>query len=190
MIKLNLSDFNWSAWRFFVLGLILGAAFAAKFIYGWFSVFLHEMRHALLSNAVGNKWKDLVVQSKSGHFEYAYTKKTARFNAFVALAPYWLPVFTIVGGGVSLAAAYNLQNLLIVLIAFFYGIDLVLNFRDISPIQTDITQIKGGYGVGLFYIIFVNLFIFSLIAAWVSSGWVGLKFMVLELWNAFYSSIT
>jgi hypothetical protein len=181
-------DIRWTEWRFFFAGMLLGGMVAHKFITGWVSVFLHELRHALLSNLVGNKWKGLVIKGESGHFEYAYSKKTARFNAFVALAPYWLPMFLILGGAVSVAAAFKYPAVLLVLIGIFYAIDLVLNFRDISPIQSDITEIKGGYGVGLTYIFIVNLFIFTLVAAWVSAGFDGVKYLFIALWRIFLSA--
>lgn len=185
LFKLFIRAADWTEWRFFLLGIVLGSLFAQRFIKGWVSVFLHELRHAILSNLVGNKWKGLEVKDQSGHFEYAYTAKTARFNAFVALAPYWLPLFTVVGGGASVAVAFKYRVALLIAVAFFYGIDLVLNFRDISPVQSDITEIKGGYGIGLFYIVIVNTFLFTIMAAWVTDGVPGLKFLVLEIWRMF-----
>lgn len=184
LARLNLAAFHWRQWLLFLIGTTLGAIFAAAFIKGKFSVFLHELRHAVLSNLVGNKWKSLVVGERSGHFEYAYSEKTARYNAFVALAPYWVPLFLIVGGGTSALVLQDKQSFhLTMLLSFFYGIDATLNLRDISPHQSDFTGIMGGFKFGLAYVIIVNIFIFTTLAAWISERWQGLKFLAVEPWN-------
>ena len=65
------------------------------------------------------------------------------------------------------------------LVGLCYGVDTILNIRDISPIQTDINQIRGGYGIGLLYIFAWNLITAALLAAWVFQGGAGIL-MLLE----------
>ena len=188
LIKLNLQSFSWQPWALFSGGLISGIFIAKLFIRGKLYVFLHELSHAIISNLVGNKWRALVVKKNTGHFEYAYSKETAKYNAFVALAPYWLPLLSLSLGGVAALLLYINKNyfMLPFVVAVFYGMDLSMNARDVSPVQSDITNIRGGYYIGLGYIVVVNLFIFTLFAAWVSAGFDGLKYLFLELWSLFY----
>lgn len=177
-------------WLPCLIAALIGAFLASRLIKGRLSVFIHEMKHALISNLVGNKWKGLVVGSSSGHFEYAYSEKTSRFNAFVSLAPYILPVLTVTGGAVSYVLTLQYPPLLPRMVSLFYGADLVLNLRDISPMQSDITDIRGGYKMGLAYIFAVNLFIFTIFLAWISGGQEGIKYLFLELPRQFHSVVT
>ena len=170
-------------WLYFAGGCLLGCGLAVLFITGHYSVFLHELRHSILSNLVGNKAKSMKVRKSSGHFEYQYTKATAEYNAFISLAPYFLPVFTVAGLIIGFATCYSNHKLVVLIAATGYGIDLVLNMRDISPYQTDLSLISGGYRIGLAYVIAINLTLFSIFAAWISQGPVGLKYLVYGLWR-------
>ncbi|RIL08801.1 MAG: hypothetical protein DCC75_08010, partial [Proteobacteria bacterium] len=70
---------------------------AAKFIFrGHWAVFLHELKHSIVSNLAGNRAKGMKIRRSHGHFEYAYSERTAAYNAFIHLAPYFLPLFTVV----------------------------------------------------------------------------------------------
>jgi hypothetical protein len=170
-------------WAYFAAAAALGCAVSHFLIRDRFSVFLHELRHSIMSNIVGNKAKGMSFHKQTGKFEYEYTKSTAHMNAFIALAPYFLPVFTFIGLLVGYLLFRQHQPYLIVLAGLGYGMDLVLNFRDISDVQTDITEINGGYRVGLMYIFAANLFIFGYLAAWVCLGTDGLKHLVLGLYS-------
>jgi hypothetical protein len=66
-----------------------------------------------------------------------------------------------------------------IIVGVGYGIDILLNMRDISPIQTDISLIRGGYTMGLAYIAAWNLLIAGLVFAWAFHGIKGLS-MLLE----------
>lgn len=155
----------------FLLTTSLGYLIVPYIVKGHLSVFIHETKHSLLSGLVGNKPKAMRVRSNSGEFKYEYTKETARYNALIALAPYILPLFTLLFMGFSysfVSTAISLAHVAIT--GLGYGADLKLNLRDISTHQTDITDIRGGYRVGIAYITAANLWIATLLAAWTLGG--------------------
>lgn len=169
----------------FIISIVFGAVLTQGMIRGHFSVLLHEFKHSLISNLVGNKRKGMRIDERSGHFEYAYTKKTAHFNAFISLAPYIVPIFTFVAVLMAFATCSNDPVLAAVVIGLGYGADLLLNARDISPVQTDITLIRGGYGIGLLYIAAWNLIIASVVLAWAFQGPAGIVELFATISKAF-----
>jgi hypothetical protein len=157
----------------FLGSCIFGALLAQSMIRGHLSVLIHEFKHALISNLVGNKNKKMRVDKNSGHLVYSYTKKTAHFNAFISLAPYIVPITTFLAVLLSVAVAPGDTLMAVIIVGLGYGADLLLNARDISPIQTDISHIRGGYSVGLLYILAWNLMTASLVLAWAFQGAAG-----------------
>lgn len=143
-------------------------------IKGRISVFIHEFKHSLISNFAGNRAKGMKIGSNSGHFTYEFSKDTAHFNAFIALAPYWVPLFTVPAIGLGYAFWRQDHIILVFLAGLGFGADLLLNTRDISPVQTDLTNLRGGYQVGLIYALAMNVTITSLLLAWVVQGPAGL----------------
>ncbi len=170
-----LTEQSFFRWRLFIVGAIVGAACARYFIRGRISVFLHELKHSVLSNLAGNRAKGMRIDEESGHFEYSYTKRTAHMNALIALAPYFLPVLFFPFLGVSYALAWNYPGIVLICSGLGYGADLILNFKDASPHQSDFYNIRGGYKIGFAYVIGMNCALFTFIAAWVSAGqtWLG-----------------
>jgi len=171
---------RWSAFlAFFVLGL-LGTR---RIFSNRLCVFIHELKHSIISNLAGNRAKKLKFEDQTGSFTYEYTKRTAAYNAFIALAPYWVPLFSVVG--IPIAAFGIPQYPLIVLgiAGLLFGADWYLNMRDFSPHQTDITGIRGGYAIGALYILAMNITLSSIVAAWVSRDVAGLLALVQTLWE-------
>jgi len=150
---------------------------------GKYNVLVHEFKHWLVSGLVGNRFKSLKVGEQSGHFSYSYSRRTAAYNAFIAVAPYCIPLFTFVFLLVSLAGWRHDRNTVALLIGIGYGADIVMNLRDISPRQTDLTYIRGGFWVGLTYVAAANLSFSSLLLAWILQGWNGLKLVLIALWQ-------
>jgi Peptidase M50B-like len=165
----------------FCVAVLIGAALGQIFIRGHLSVLIHEFKHSLISNLVGNRHRGLKIGRHSGHYTYAYSKRTAHYNAFISLAPYITPVFTFVAVLVSLIFLREDRQFAAAVVGFGYGVDLILNMRDISPIQTDISLIKGGYGVGLLYIAAWNLLTFAMLLAWVFQGTHGLLLLLEDI---------
>lgn len=170
-------------WGQFALAMFGGAWLAGTYINGKNSVALHELKHSILSGFVGNKAKGIIVKKKTGLFSYEYTQKTKHFNTFIALAPYWFPLFTILALGASLAAFWGEHQRICILVGLAFGADALLNIRDISPIQTDITTIRGGYNIGLLYIVLMNFVIISTLLAYVAHGSFGFAYIFDELYT-------
>ena len=142
---------------------------------------IHEFKHSVISNLVGNRHRGLKIGRNSGHYSYAYSKRTAHYNAFISLAPYITPVFTFVAVLVSLIFYRDERQIAAAIVGFGYGVDILLNMRDISPIQTDISLIRGGYGMGLLYIAAWNLLTIGVLLAWVFQGPHGLLLLLEDI---------
>ena len=161
-------------------GLVVGLAIGHFAIRGRISVFLHELKHAVFSHFVGNRDKGISLRSESGHFEYAYSKATAHMNVFIALAPYWLPLVTVPVA--LLALCFSPSPLLAVaIVGIAYGTDCLTGLRDASPHQSDLTIVRGGFPVSIAYLFFSHLLMFTIVAAWASSGVSGLKLLLAGL---------
>jgi len=169
----------------FILAAILGMMVAHGCIRDHISVLIHEFKHSLISNLAGNKYKGMKIDRNSGHMEYAYTKRTAHYNAFISLAPYIVPIFTTIFSLIALSTSRHDPTMMVLIVGFGYGIDLLLNMRDISPIQTDISLIRGGYHVGLLYILAWNLVIAALALAWAFQGIAGIGLLFKTVCEAF-----
>ena len=183
---------NWTV-VIFGASFLVGMLIAHRFIRDHLSVLIHEWKHSIVSNLVGNRNNKMEVHRNSGSLQYEYTKKTAHYNAFIALAPYILPVFTFLGSILALALGSAGSHRTVMIIGISYGIDLLMNARDVSPVQTDITLIRGGYGVGVTYICVWNLLTLSLALAWAFNGAQGISelfFTQFWLFVDIYSGIT
>lgn len=165
----------------FIISGLIGAALAQMFIRGHLSVLIHEFKHSVVSNLVGNRHRGLRIGEHSGHYQYAYSKRTAHYNAFISLAPYIVPVFTFISVIIALIFCREDRATAAIVVGIGYGMDILLNMRDISPIQTDISLIRGGYGVGLLYIAGWNLLTAGLIFAWAFQGVHGLTLLLEDI---------
>ncbi|MCB0317447.1 MAG: hypothetical protein KDD56_01735 [Bdellovibrionales bacterium] len=168
-------------WISFLITFFAGIAIAHYFIQGHWSVFFHEFKHSLISGFAGNKAKGWNIKEQSGHFEYAYTKSTAAYNAFISLAPYWVPLFSLPVTAISWIFLRDLHYLLTAVLGICYGMDFLMNIRDISPHQSDFTETRGGFNVSIIYVIAMNLTIFSYYAAFISQGISGFKLITFKL---------
>ena len=165
----------------FIISALVGAALAQMFIRGRLSVLIHEFKHSVVSNLVGNRHRGLRIGVDSGHYQYAYSKRTAHYNAFISLAPYIVPVFTFISVIIALIFCREDRAAAAIVVGIGYGIDILLNMRDISPIQTDISLIRGGYGIGLLYIAAWNLLTAGLVFAWAFQGVHGLTLLLEDI---------
>lgn len=176
------SQDNAGAFSNFASAALAGAAAAHFLIRGRLSVFIHEAKHALLSNAHGNKGISMEVKKDSGRYKYKFPKSNREANAFISLAPYFLPVFTLL----SLVPAFLMNTdhgVKSAVLGLGFGLDLMLNLRDISRAQTDLTSITGGYLVAVFYVLMFNALSASYLTAWVLGGGFGLSFLFYGLWE-------
>lgn len=166
---------------YWLAGVILGLVCSRAFIRGQIGVLLHENKHAIVSNLVGNKWKRMKVDNNAGEFEYKYSKQSAPYNAFIALAPYYLPIFTLLSILTGYATIPSEHKYLALLIGVGSGLDGEQNTRDISPHQTDFSNLLGGYKVGLLYVFAMNLTITTFLLAWVGQQWQGIQTLLINL---------
>lgn len=168
---------NLSYW---LAGAIIGLVCAKAFIRGHFGILLHEFKHAIVSNLVGNTWKRMKVQGNSGEFEYKYSKQSAAYNAFIALAPYYLPVFTVLSILIAFATTPSEHQSMALIIGIGFGIDGEQNTRDISAHQTDFSNLVGGYHVGVLYVFAMNLTIITFLLAWIGQKWQGIETLLIS----------
>jgi hypothetical protein len=171
-------------WGLFLAGAVLGVGIASAYIKSYFAVFIHEWKHAILSGLVGNKPKGIRVRADSGHFQYAYYKHTEHMNALIAIAPYFLPLFTTIFFALSYPFTYPDSIKALFFVGFGYGADLSLGLRDVKPWQTDLTEIKGGYRVAVYYVVAINLVLFSYLAAWITAREEGIPFLLFGMLRA------
>jgi hypothetical protein len=170
-----------------VVGAVIGGLITHLFLRKHLSVLLHEWKHSVVSNLVGNKRKRMRIDEHSGFFEYSYTKETAHFNFLIALAPYIIPVFTLVAALTIFAVQPDAHWKSVALLGVGYGADVLMNLRDISPIQTDISLIRGGYWFGVSYIAAWNVTILALVIAWCAAGGSGLSLLLQDLSSLFFA---
>lgn len=167
---------------FFVSGW-LGVIFSTKLIRGSWAVFIHELKHSVLSSLAGNRARQMEVKQSSGAFAYEYTKETAAYNAFISLAPYILPIFTCLALGLGSIFLHQIHPLMVCLVGFAAGIDTQMVARDLGPHQSDLYQVRGGYALGLSYVLLMNLAQLSFLAAWIAKGIAGLQALALSWWH-------
>ncbi len=178
-----LDGYAWTRASRFVAGGILGLWFAHQFIRGHLSVLLHEYKHAIVSGLVGNKWKGMKIKRDHGHFKYAYSKDTASYNAFISLAPYYTPLFLTPALILGLIFEGTNADIALFIVGVGYGLDFLLNMRDISPIQTDFSDLTGGFKVGVLYVAAMNLCITTTLLSWIFQGSAGIKLLGYGLWS-------
>lgn len=185
-IRSVFSLITWEAswnWLKFGIAAVIGAGLAFFAARGELQVFIHEIKHSIISNLAGNRAKSLRVRGRSGHFEYEYTDETAHNNALIALAPYFFPLFTIVAAPAA-ALIFRGQPLPWLIIAgTAYGADLYLGLREVHPHQTDMLEIRGGYAVALLYVALINIFILTVMLAWAAFPHSGLLEIFFGWWE-------
>jgi len=162
----------------FAATLFVGFAIGAVCIRNHLAIFIHELKHAIVANLAGNKARGWRIRRNHGHFEYSFTKETAAWNAFISLAPYWFPLFTIPALMVAAAGWHGNHLIMVACAGLAFGADCSLNFRDVAPHQTDFTNLRGGFTVGVAYTAVMNLTLGTILIAWVLGGREGLVLLL------------
>jgi hypothetical protein len=164
---------------YFCGGGFVGAIMASISLRGRSYVFLHEFKHWIAAGLAGASYKKLVVGPGSGHFEFSY--RDPQYNAFIALAPYYLPLFTFLALLIGTALWRDDHAAFVVAAGVGFGIDGGLNFRDVSPHQTDFSRLIGGYWAGMVYVLAFNLAVLTTLLGYVFQGIYGIKTLVYGL---------
>jgi hypothetical protein len=145
---------------------------------------IHELKHAALVILTGNILKEISVRSNGGHVTYQTYKSRLHLEPFVAMAPYFFPLFSL---PVFIAALF-LERLyptaLLYSLGFFYGIDLATGYMEISSHQSDLRRIYGGFLATRLFLLVVHLLYFASIAYWTLSGITGIVVVIDNLSTA------
>lgn len=172
-----------------LFGLIPGIFIGYYLIKGKYSVLIHEFKHSIVSSLAGNKWRGMKVDEASGSFTYAYSKRSAPFNAFISLAPYWFPLALILATLVGLTFWRHDHLALLTALGVGIGADIVMNARDALPYQTDFQVIRGGYIIGIWYVLAMNLALYSSISIWAIADTQGLIHILQKLAQLVYATL-
>jgi len=173
----------------FGFGALGGAVAARLLIRGHTAVFVHEFKHSVVANLVGNKATGWRIRKRSGHFQYEFTEKTAGYNAFISIAPYWLPPITIAAGGIALAGWHQDLTTAAAIIGLGWGADTELNIRDIGPHQTDFSDLRGGFPAGLAYLVALNILVLTIALSVACWGLSGFTLIAKSAWAALYAML-
>ncbi len=160
-------------------GSLIGLIFAKPLSKGRIYVFIHEVKHAVVSSIAGNKWKKMKVGPETGSFEYTYYKHTAHLNAFISLAPYWFPLISIPTWILALINSdiFYFKGV----VGFVLGLDLYMGLKDMGPHQTDLSSIRGGVKVAKLYIVLMNALVTALVFIGGTAGVAGFRDVFLSL---------
>ncbi len=178
-----LAEVSYSRILQFLVCVLVGGLSAQLLIRGHFSVFFHELKHAVVSILAGNPATGLRISRDSGHFKYTYSEETKSYNAFISLAPYCLPLFTLPLLGLGCILFWGDSDKIVLLVGLGYGADLVMGLRDISPRQSDFSSLRGGIGLGLLYVSSFHIIVSLIIFTWVASGLTGLERLFIMIFS-------
>jgi hypothetical protein len=118
-------------------------------------VFAHEITHALAAWSVGAKVHSIEVGRDSGHVDVSH------MNAFVALAPYCIPLYTLLivlgyRGFLWLSPGRDPRALFLVLIGASIGFHLLKTFETIWDVRQPDLPAAGGVVFSLSWIVIGN----------------------------------
>ena len=179
---------------YFILGALLYSVvhlllFRLDFLY----VFGHECMHAFATFCSGGKASNMKVSGKQG------SVKTTTPNFFVMLAPYLLPVYTVLVAIVYFILSFSIDitgysGIFIFLIGFTLMFHLAYTAESMRDKQSDL--IKAGYLSSISFIYIINLVIVFLIISllfrevsfidFISSVYVKTKFFYYSFWKQLF----
>lgn len=149
------------------VSFILGALIYAGIHYGYYNfsrpyVFVHEMTHAVAALLCGCRIKDVSVGEESGYV------KMDRCNAFVVLAPYFVPGYVIIT-----VTAYVIGDLFVNLTpyrqvflfaaGFFTAFHFIQTFKTLFEADQPDLKLAGGKVFSVIMIVFANLVVLALL---------------------------
>ena len=142
------------------VSFIAGAVVYAGVHYGYYDfsrpyVFAHEMTHALAALLCGCRIKDVSVGQDSGYV------KMDRCNAFVVLAPYFVPAYTL-----AAAFVYAMANLFVDLTPYrqvFLFFHVTQTFKTLFEADQPDLKLAGGKIFSVVMITLANLVVLALV---------------------------
>ncbi len=149
------------------VSFVAGAVVYSGIHYGYYDfsrpyVFAHEMTHALAALLCGCRIKDISVGRDSGYV------KMDRCNAFVVLAPYFVPAYAVLA-----AFVYLLVNLFVditpyrqaflFVVGFCIAFHLVQTFKTLFEAEQPDLKLAGGKVFSVVMIVLANLIILAVV---------------------------
>jgi hypothetical protein len=161
--------------KYFILGMISylivhAVVFKPSYLY----VLSHELMHAIATLLSGGRVRSIKVSSKGG------SVKTTKSNMFIALSPYFFPLYTIIVALLWLGFKFLLKTdinygLFMFAIGFTLVFHIVLTIDFLKIRQTDLLQAGYFFSICLIYII--NVTIVGLIFSFLFKNMVFLEFL-------------
>jgi len=150
----------------FLAGTILTAQFKAERL----RTLIHEIKHVVVATLTGQKVMEVRVGRGEGHVTYEATKDTFHLEAFVMMAPYFVPLFSFPIFLCAIALESVARPAFVYALGFFYGLDLATGYKEIHTGQSDLKRIYGGYLFTRGFLFAVHLLWFSVILVWIVGG--------------------
>ena len=166
VINFPLQNFPFVQMMAGMLGFLTASVLSGKFV-----VFVHELKHKLLIGVVGAKTKSLDIHdNESGSIEFEYTTAVKNFIPFIALAPYFLPILTLLTTPfwtIFWGTTTELKRTIFAYVAMF---DICFNMRELHPNQSDLEIVPGGKTIALIFIYSFNLTFFNVLFLMILDG--------------------
>ncbi|MCK5219140.1 hypothetical protein KAR10_06450 [bacterium] len=142
----------------------------------WKPVFIHvmghELTHALWAVILGGKIKSLLVSREGGQVTLSKT------NFFIALAPYFFPIYTFLILPIYLITASKFHSIPAFLIGFTLALHLALTLHSLHDRQSDIWEIGLFFSMAFIYL--MNLIVIVIIISVISPEVITLPELVRE----------
>ncbi len=172
----------------FLLGILLYAGIHFGF-YNFSRMYVlgHELTHAVAAILCGCRIKDIYVGKDSGYV------KLTQCNAFVALAPYFVPAYTVCLGlvycGLTLwrdMAPYRLW--FVFASGFFTAFHFIQTFKTLFEAQQPDLKLAGGKVFSAISITLVNVVILALLCKILFPEQVSLTEALRNVWDGTYNT--
>ena len=150
---LHIKAFEKTDLSVFIFGLLASGVIVGTSKIPKLRTFVHEFKHAVMIFLTGNRLKDFHFEAGTGHVKYSIYSDKLRFEPFISLAPYFLPIFSFPVLLIWLVASDFLPPISKVLLGITLGADLIFSYQEIHGHQSDFHKIRGGLISSFFFII-------------------------------------
>jgi hypothetical protein len=168
--------------KYFLIGIISylvvhAVVFKPSYLY----VLSHELMHAIATLISGGRIRSIKVSSKGG------SVATTKNNIFIALSPYFLPLYTIIVVVVWLGLKFFLKtdmgySFFLFAIGFTLAFHIVLTIDFLKIRQTDL--LHAGYLFSICIIYIINLVIIGLIFSFLFKSMIFSEFLKISFAKA------
>lgn len=174
------------------LCFLLGIGVYAGIHFGFYSfsrmyVLGHELTHAIAALLCGCRIRDIHVGKDSGYV------KLTQCNSFVALSPYFIPIYTVLLGlvycGLELWRDMAPYRLIFVFgVGFFTAFHFIQTFKTLFEAQQPDLKLAGGKVFSAISITLVNIIILALLCKILFPEQVSLLQSVRNVWGGTYNT--